>query len=94
MSDLSTQIRHFIAREIMLQDDPSVVTEKTRLIGGVMDSLGLMQFVSYLREEFDLNFDEDEIVPENFRTVTDVERLVNQKLAARAGSGRPGSVLG
>jgi len=92
MSDLSTQIRHFIAREIMLQDDPSVVTEKTRLIGGVMDSLGLMQFVSYLREEFDLNFDEDEIVPENFRTVTDVERLVNQKLAARAGSGRPGSV--
>ena len=75
----------------MLQDDPSVVTEKTRLIGGVMDSLGLMQFVSYLREEFDLNFDEDEIVPENFRTVTDVERLVNQKLAARAGSGRPGS---
>jgi len=91
MSDLSTQIRNFIAREIMLQDDPSVVTEKTRLIGGVMDSLGLMQFVSYLREEFDLNFDEDEIVPENFRTVTDVERLVNQKLAARAGSGRPGS---
>ena len=91
MSDLSTQIRHFIAREIMLQDDPSVVTEKTRLIGGVMDSLGLMQFVSYLREEFDLNFDEDEIVPENFRTVTDVERLVNQKLAARAGSGRPGA---
>ncbi len=90
MSELSTEIRRFIAREIMLQDDPSLVTEKTRLIGGVMDSLGLMQFVSYLREEFDLNFDEDEIVPENFRTVTDVERLVNQKLAARAGPGRPG----
>jgi acyl carrier protein len=91
MKDLSTHIRQFIAREIMLQDDPSLVTEKTRLIGGVMDSLGLMQFVSYLREEFDLNFDEDEIVPENFRTVTDVERLVNQKLAARAAPGRPGS---
>ncbi len=91
MKDLSTQIRQFIAREIMLQDDPSLVTEKTRLIGGVMDSLGLMQFVSYLREEFDLNFDEDEIVPENFRTVTDVERLVNRKLAARAVPGRQGS---
>ena len=91
MKDLSTEIRRFIAREIMLQEDSSVVTEKTKLIGGVMDSLGLMQFVSYLREEFDLNFDEDEIVPENFRTVTDVERLVNQKLAARAGSGRPGA---
>jgi acyl carrier protein len=91
MKDLSTHIRQFIAREIMLQDDPSLVTEKTRLIGGVMDSLGLMQFVSYLREEFDLNFDEDEIVPENFRTVTDVERLVNQKLAARAAPGRQGS---
>ena len=91
MSDVSTRIRDFITTEIMFEDSAASLTDEMPLLGSVMDSLGLMQFVSYLREEFDLNFDEDEIVPENFRTVTDVERLVNQKLAARAGSGRPGS---
>lgn len=91
MSDLSTPIRHFIATEVMLHPDPSAVTEKTRLIGGVMDSLGLMQLVSYLQEEFGVRFDEAEIVPENFRTVADVERLVRSKLSTRAASSMPGA---
>jgi acyl carrier protein len=91
MSDLNSRIRYFIATEIMLRDDPSMVKDDTRLIGGVMDSLGLMQLVAYLQEEFNLLFDEDEIVPDNFRTVSDVERLVNRKLGARTASGTPGA---
>jgi acyl carrier protein len=89
MTDASTRIRRFIVTEIMLRDDLSLVTEDTRLVGGVMDSLGLMQLVSYLQSEFDVAFEEAEIVPENFHTVSDVERLVNEKLAAMSTSGAP-----
>jgi acyl carrier protein len=90
MSDLNSRIRYFVATEIMLRDDPSVVKDDTRLVGGVMDSLGLMQLVAYLQEEFNLRFDEEEIVPDNFRTVSDVEGLVSRKLGARAASGTAG----
>jgi acyl carrier protein len=85
MDDMNVRIRRFIATEIMLQDDPSVVTPGTRLLGGVMDSLGLMQLASFLQEEFDLTFVEAEMNPDNFRTVEDVERMVEQKLAAPEG---------
>ena len=82
MGDLNEQIRTFIAHEIMLVEDPSVVTDDTTLIGGVMDSLGLMQLVAYIQDQFDVTFDEDEILPENFRTVATVELLVERKIAA------------
>lgn len=87
MTDLSDRIRLFIVTEIMLREDPSLVTDKTRLIGGVMDSLGLMQLVAFLQSELDVIFEEDEIVPENFHTVADVERLVNRKLAGPVSPG-------
>jgi len=83
MDDARNRIREFIAVEIMLQNDPSVVTPATRLLGGVMDSLGLMQLVSFLQSEFGVTFEEPEMNPENFRTVEDVERLVGEKVAAR-----------
>jgi acyl carrier protein len=85
MSAKREGIREFISREIMLEQGPSSVTEQTVLVGGVLDSLGLMQLVSYIQEEFGLRFDDAEVSPENFRTVRDVERLVSEKIEAEDG---------
>jgi acyl carrier protein len=85
MSAKREGIREFISREIMLEQGPSSVTEQTVLVGGVLDSLGLMQLVSYIQEEFGLRFDDSEVSPENFRTVRDVERLVSEKIEAGDG---------
>ena len=81
--DMNAKVRTFIATEIMLEDDASVVNDETRLVGGVMDSLGLMQLVAFVQEEFGITFDETEVTPENFRTVSSVERLLGSKTRAR-----------
>jgi D-alanine--poly(phosphoribitol) ligase subunit 2 len=73
------RIRSFIASEIMLEPEADV-TGETVLLGGVMDSLGYMQLVSYLQEQFGIVVEEQEVTPDNFRTVADVERLVDSKL--------------
>ena len=82
MNDISSRIRTFIATEVLLEENPARLTDQTQLVGGVMDSLGLMQLVSFIQEEFRVSFEDTEVTPDNFRTVADVERLVNQKLAA------------
>jgi acyl carrier protein len=82
MSDKREGIREFVSKEIMLEQGPSSVTEQTVLVGGVLDSLGLMQLVSYIQEEYGVTFDDAEVSPENFRTVRDVERLVSEKVRA------------
>ncbi len=79
MSDIAGKVRGFIAEEIMFQDNSAVLTDDTPLLGGIMDSLGLMQLVSFIEEEFDVTVDDAEVTVDNFRTVSDIERLISSK---------------
>ena len=52
------------------------------LTGGVVDSLGLLKFVAWMEDEFDITIDESELGSESFRTVTAINEFVDN---ARAG---------
>jgi acyl carrier protein len=79
VSDVSTRIRDFITSEIMFEDSSASLTDETPLLGSVMDSLGLMQLVAFLEEEFDVEIDDSDVTVDNFRTVGDIENLIGQK---------------
>jgi acyl carrier protein len=63
----------------MFEDSSAVLNDDTPLLEGVIDSLGLMQMISFIEEEFDVAIDDSEVTASNFRTVADIERLVEQK---------------
>ena len=79
MSDVSTRIRDFITTEIMFEDSAASLTDEMPLLGSVMDSLGLMQLIAFLEEEFSVEIDDADVTVDNFRTVGDIERLVTAK---------------
>ncbi len=79
MSDVSTRIRDFITTEIMFEDSAASLTDEMPLLGSVMDSLGLMQLIAFLEEEFNVEIDDADVTVDNFRTVGDIERLVTAK---------------
>ena len=57
------------------------MSEDTPLLDGAMDSLGLMQLVAFLEEEFDMELEDDQITSDNFRTVNDIARLISSGVA-------------
>jgi len=79
LSEISEKIKGFIVTELMFEDNAAALTEETPLLEGVIDSLGLMQMISFIEEEFDVAIDDAEVTASNFRTVADIERLVEQK---------------
>jgi acyl carrier protein len=79
LSDISDKIKEFIVTELMFEDSAAAVTDDTPLLEGVIDSLGLMQMISFIEEEFDVAIDDAEVTASNFRTVADIEHLVEQK---------------
>ncbi len=81
MADIASRIKSFIAEEIMFEDNTATLQEDTPLLGGIMDSLGLMQLVSFIEEEFDVTVDDAEVTVDNFRTLADIERLVSSKVS-------------
>jgi acyl carrier protein len=80
LSDISDRIKEFISTELMFEDGSATLTDETPLLDGVIDSLGLMQMISFIEEEFDVAIDDAEVTASNFRTVADIQRLVEQKV--------------
>ena len=49
------------------------------LAKGVIDSLGMLKLVSLIEEEYDVEIDDDDIVPDHWRTIRDIAALVESK---------------
>lgn len=45
----------------------------------VVDSLGMITLISLLEEEFDVEIDDGDVVPSNFRTIRNIAALVESK---------------
>ncbi len=78
--DNATRIRDFIRQEVLFEEDGASLRDDTPLLDGAMDSLGLMQLVAFLEEEFGIEIDDEDVTADHFRTVADIERLVGQKV--------------
>ena len=73
------RILEFIRSELMLDGGGENLSVDSQLLNGVVDSLGLMQLVAFLEEEFEIEVDDSDISKEYFSTVGDIGRLVGTK---------------
>jgi acyl carrier protein len=83
--DVGSRIAGFIEDEILYRRGGVKLAADTPLEAGLVDSLGMTRIVSFLEEEFDVTIENRDMVPANFRTVADIERLVRSKLRASRG---------
>lgn len=74
------RILEFIQSEIVLVGGAEALTIDSELLNGIVDSLGLMQLVAFLEEEFEIEVDDSDISKEHFSTVGDIGRLVGTKI--------------
>jgi acyl carrier protein len=82
-TDHGDEIRRFISEEILYQsaEDGARLDPDFPLLASI-DSLGIMQLVTFLEEELGIELAQDEITEEHFRTIADLERFLSQKTDA------------
>ncbi len=74
-------IREHIGKEFL--KGKSVPDDETNLIEDeIIDSLGIFMLVAFIEEEFKISVDPEDIVIENFETVSALSRLVDSRLDA------------
>lgn len=77
MEDTQTAIRRFIIREIMFEEDESVLSfDDSLLEDGIIDSAKIIDLVLFLEREFGVSIDLSDLVPENFQSVRAVSSLL------------------
>jgi acyl carrier protein len=79
MDKIRQTILDFVEREYKLPENVDYDTfdfvEK-----GFVDSMGMVQFVTILEDDFDIEFSAEELLSRDFRTVGGLEKLIKNKI--------------
>jgi acyl carrier protein len=86
-TDAVLRIRQFVLHKFPLAKRRNVTNHDNLLESGVIDSLGVLELVTFMQQEFSVTVDDEDLTPENFQTIEFMARFVARSLALQPGSG-------
>lgn len=76
---LEAKVREYVLSNFPVAD-PSVVTDEVSLMDvGIVDSTGLMEVFEWLRDEFGIEVQDAEMVPDNFDSIARIAAYIGRK---------------
>ena len=83
MSNVRDLVRQFILDNFLPGEDPKNLTDDTELKeSGILDSLSTLKLVTFLEEQFKVEFEANDLEAGNLATIASIERLIAAKTAA------------
>ena len=73
------RIRQFVFEKFPLARKRSVKDSDELLESGIVDSLGILDLVALLETEFGLTVSDDDLLPENFRSIERISEFAQQR---------------
>lgn len=78
--DVERALEQFLVEDIMLADPGTRINyEDSLLESGVLDSLSLLRLINFLEDRFGVFVGDDEVLPQNFQSITQTAAFVRQK---------------
>lgn len=77
--EINSAIRNFILQKFPIARKRAIRDETPLLQSGIIDSLGVLDLISYLETSFGVSVADDELVPENFADINRIASLVARK---------------
>lgn len=78
--DVKEEIRQYVAENFLFSDNGfELDNDESFLEAGVVDSLGVLELVTFVEENFDVQVPDEEIVPDNFDSVNRLADYIGRK---------------
>jgi acyl carrier protein len=78
--DIAPVLTEFVTSKTFRANELSRVAIDEPLLGGLMDSVDLLNFVILIEDEFEVRIEDSDVTKENFATISAVAELVARKL--------------
>lgn len=78
-SSIEQRIHAFLLEKFPLARKTGIVRDTALLERGILDSLGILDVVSFLETEFSMVVSDDELLPENFQTLGTLSEFVMKR---------------
>ena len=76
---MEKEIKDYIVQASLLENDK--INEETLIFEeGVLDSMGLLFLIEFLKETYNLEVDDEELNPVNFKSINSITKFVKNKM--------------
>jgi acyl carrier protein len=83
--DFSSKIREFLARNLLFNEAGFTYDDDASFMeNGIIDSLGIIELVAFVESTFGIQVADDELIPENFDSVSRMNAYLRRKCEAGA----------
>lgn len=82
-SNATSRIRDFVIQTFPLARKRNVTGSTDLLESGVIDSMGVLDLVGFLQQEFAITVEDDDLTPENFRSIDSMAEFLLRMLEAQ-----------
>jgi acyl carrier protein len=83
---IQKQIIDFIAINFLFGEAKNALgNEDSLLETGVIDSTGVLELVAFIEETYGIKVEDEEIVPENLDTISNITAYITQRLSQLSG---------
>jgi acyl carrier protein len=81
MENLKREIRDFVLENYCFNRRENLGDEDSFLEGGIIDSTGILEVVSFVEAKYSIEVDSDELVPENLDSISRLTQFVFRKIS-------------
>ena len=84
MPPVKDTIRQFLLDNFVMGANAIVADDTSFMKGRILDSTGFIELITFIEETFELTVDDDEMLPENFDSLNNIDHYIGRKLASAA----------
>jgi acyl carrier protein len=84
--DLITSVRAFIVENFLYGEDGNFGEGTSFLENGIVDSTGILELIAFLEQKFGIRVEDDEVIPENLDSLSNLANYLNRKLDRESAS--------
>jgi acyl carrier protein len=82
MQDVKSVVRRFILDNFAMGSGVSIADDTSFMEEHILDSTGFIELITFIEETFGIAVDDEEMVPENFDSLANIEGYIARKRAA------------
>ncbi len=79
MVDYTGDIKNFVVKTFLFGDRNSLQADTSFMAGGIIDSTGILELVSYLEKTYSIKIQPEEMIPANLDSVDKVAQYLVRK---------------
>ena len=80
-NEIGSLVEKYINDNFVLNPEDKPSKDQSLLETGIIDSTSVLTLVMFLEEKFNISVQDEELVPDNLDSITNIASYVNRKLA-------------